>query len=70
MQLGESKLGCSINGHEEMELTFLSAHLGDIDVEVADGISFEWLFGWLVAGDLRQATDADGAGSTGAGMNG
>jgi hypothetical protein len=40
-----------------VKLTFLSANLGDIDVEVADGIALEWLLGWLVAGDLGQAAN-------------
>ena len=31
----------------------LGAYLGDIDVEVADRIALEWLFGGLVARDLR-----------------
>lgn len=57
VQLGEGDLRCSIDGHEEVQLAFFSPYLGDIDVEVADGIALEWLLGRPVAGDLRQTAD-------------
>ena len=57
-QLRESELGCSVNGHEEIELAFCGAHLSQIDVEVPDRIAFETLLAWFVSIDIRQATDA------------
>ncbi len=57
-ELGEGELGCSIDGHEEVELAFSRLHLGDVDVEVADRVALELLLGGLVAIDLRQAADA------------
>ena len=41
-----------------MKLALVGPDLGDVDVEVADGIAFEGLPGGLVAGDLGQAADA------------
>jgi hypothetical protein len=32
--------------------------LGDVDVEIADGVRLEGFLGWLVAIDLGQARDA------------
>ncbi len=39
-------------------LSFGGLHLGDVDVEVADGIGPEGLPGWLVTLDVRQPGDA------------
>ena len=58
MQLGEGELGCPVHGDEQVELALVGPDLGNIDVEVADGIALERLFGGLVAGDLGQAADA------------
>ena len=58
MQLDEGELRGPVDGHEEIELALLGAHLGDVDVEVADRIALELLLGRLVAVDLRQAADA------------
>ena len=55
---GEGELGGPVDGHEEIELAFLGAHLGDVDVEVADRVALERLLGRLVAVDLRQPADA------------
>ena len=41
MQFDEGELRGSVDGHEKVELALLGAHLGDIDVEVADRISLE-----------------------------
>jgi hypothetical protein len=51
-QLDEGELAGAVNGDEEVELAFGSLHLGDVDVEVSDGIGLEGLLGWLVALDL------------------
>src|SRR4051812_16417708 len=58
VQLNEGILGGPVHGHEEVQLAFLGANLGNIDVEVADGIALERLLGGFVAGDLRQSADA------------
>jgi hypothetical protein len=52
MQLGVGELAGSINGHKEIELALLGTHLGDIDMEVADGILLELLPGWLIPLDI------------------
>ena len=58
VQLGKGKLRRPIDRHEEVELALLGANLGDVDVEVADRVALEGLFGGLVTGDLRQTADA------------
>jgi hypothetical protein len=57
MKLSESELAGAINGHEQVEPSFLRVHLGDVDVEVADGISLKPLLGRLGTRHLRQAAD-------------
>ncbi len=44
MQLDESEFGGAIDRNEEVELTFAGANLGDVDVEIADGVDFEFAF--------------------------
>ena len=39
VQLGEGELRGAVDGHEEVELAFFGSHLGNIDVEIADGVS-------------------------------
>ena len=56
---GKSKLGGAIHGHEEPELAFLGPDLGEINVEVADGIGLELLLGPAgMALQFRQPADA------------
>lgn len=58
MQLGEDKLGCSINGDKEIELAFIGAHMTDVQVKVADGICFEAFFLGCFAFGCGQPVDA------------
>jgi|SRR6478672_6464476 hypothetical protein len=58
MQLSKGKLRRSIDRHEQIELALPGANLGNVDVEVADRIALEGLFGGLVTADLRQPADA------------
>ena len=58
VQLDEGELGGSVDRHEEVELAFLGANLGDIDVEVADRVGLELALVRCVAIDLRQPRDA------------
>jgi len=58
VQLHESALGGSVDGHQQVELALLGSNLGEIDVEVADRIRLELLPDGLVAIDLGQPTDA------------
>jgi hypothetical protein len=39
-------------------LAFLGSHLGDVEMEVADRIGFEFLLSGFVTLRLRQATDS------------
>ncbi len=57
MKLGEDELGNAIDGHEQVELALLGADLGQIEMEIADGIGLELLL--LARGDARQG-QADG----------
>src|ERR1700743_1596913 len=54
-QLSEGVLRGAVHSHEEIELAFLSADLGDVDMEVADRIGPERPFGRLITGHLGQA---------------
>lgn len=56
-QPSEGVLRGAVHSHEEVELALLSADRGDVDVEGADRIGLERLFGRLVTGDLGQAAD-------------
>jgi hypothetical protein len=58
IQFGIDKLGDSVNGNEQLQLTFFSADLGNVDVKIADGILLETLFLRLRIGHLGQATNA------------
>ena len=49
VELSEGEFGCPVHGHKEIELPLFSSDLGNIDVEIADGVLFESLFGWLVS---------------------
>lgn len=58
MQFDEGELRGAIGGDEHVQLALLGAHLGDVDVEVADRIGLELLLRRPVAFDSRQAADA------------
>lgn len=55
--LDDGELAGAVDGHVEIELALGSLHLGDVDVEIADGVAPEGSLCCLVALDLRQATD-------------
>ena len=57
MQLGEGELRGSVDGHEEIELAFLGADFGNVDVEVADGIGLELALPGLGVFHLREPGD-------------
>jgi len=57
-QLHDGEFARPINGDIEIELAFGGLNLGDIDVEIADGIGLEPFLGGLVALDLWQPGDA------------
>jgi len=44
-QAGEGEFGGAVDGDKEVETALLGAHLGQVDVEVADGVAFEFLAG-------------------------
>ena len=54
-ELGEGRLACPVNADEQVELPFSNLHLGDVDVEVADGVAFEALPLRFVAFNIGQA---------------
>jgi hypothetical protein len=54
---GEGELGGAVHGHEQVQLAFFGADLGDVEVEVADGIGLELLLWRLGSFDIGQAGD-------------
>jgi hypothetical protein len=58
VQSGEGDLGDPVDGDEQIELPGFGPDLGDIDVEVADGVGLELPSRRSVAVDIRQASDA------------
>ncbi len=56
-QRDEGKLAGSADSNEKVKLSFGSMHLGDVDVEEADGIRPEGLLGRFLALDVGQAAD-------------
>ena len=57
-ELSDDKFGRSVNAYKEIELTFSRLHLGNVDMEEADGVALELLALGLVAFDIRKAGDA------------
>ena len=55
---GDCKLAGPVNAHKEIELTFRSLNLGNVDMEKADGVSLELLPFRLVAINIGQTRDA------------
>ena len=53
----EGELTGSVDGYEQPELAFSRADLGNIDVDVADGVAREALLLGFVAVDLGQSAD-------------
>lgn len=54
-QLCDREFAGAVDGDEQLELALSDLHLGDIDVEEADGRALEPLPLWLVAFDVGQA---------------
>ncbi len=54
----EDEFAGSVDGHEQPELALSGADLGDVDVDVADGVTRKALLLGLVAVDLGQSADA------------
>jgi hypothetical protein len=57
VELDEGELAGPVDRHEHIELALLGAHLGHVDMEVANGAGVELTSFGLVAFDLRQARD-------------
>ncbi len=57
-QSGEGELAGAVDGDKKVELTLGGAHLGEIDVEVADQIDLELLLGRTLAVEIRPTADA------------
>ena len=47
-----------IDSDTQLQLAFLGAHLGDVEVNVANGVDLERPLRWLSPRDVRQATAA------------
>src|SRR6516162_2120164 len=58
MQFSEGELRGAVDGHEEVELSLLGSHLGNVDVKIADRVFPERLLRRFVAFDVRQPADA------------
>ena len=57
-ELRNRELAGSVNGDKEIELAFFGPNFGDIDMEIADRISFELLPFGFVAAHIRQSGNA------------
>src|SRR3954463_6100221 len=57
MQLGEGELARAVDGYEQVEFGLIGSHLSDVDMDVADRVSLERLFG-LIALNFGQPADA------------
>ena len=55
VQLDVGELRGAIDGHQEVEPSLLGADLGDVDMEVADRVSFELAPARLLSLDIWQA---------------
>lgn len=58
MQFDEGKLRGAIDGDKHVQLALFGAHLGNVNVEIADRVALELVLRRLVAIDIRQAADA------------
>ena len=58
VQLDEGELRSPVDGNKEVELALLRPDLGDVDMEVADGVALELGAARLVAIGVRQPADA------------
>lgn len=56
--VGSRKLARSVDANEQVELSFSSLQLSDVDVKDADGVALELRPLRLLAHDIRQARDA------------
>lgn len=57
-ELSNDELRCPVDADEQVELALGGLHLGNVDMEEADGIAFELLSLGLVPFDIWQARDA------------
>ena len=58
MKFDESELRDAVDGDEHVQLALLSAHFGDIDMEIANRIGLELLLLRLLTLDIHKAADA------------
>lgn len=57
MEFSECELGCSVDGHEEVELALSCLHFGNVDMEIANGVALEPLLDRFIALHLGQPRD-------------
>jgi len=55
---GKGELRGPVDGDEQIEFALGGAQVGDVDVEIADGVALEALLFGFVGADLRQAAAA------------
>lgn len=58
VQFHISELRSPVDCNKQSQLALFGAHFGDVDMEIANRVAFELLFGWLVTLHLGQAADA------------
>lgn len=54
-ELGHGKLACAVDANEQKQFALSRLHLGDVNVEEADGVTFELPALWLVVLHVRQS---------------
>ena len=57
MEVDISKLAGAVYGHKEIELAPGGPHLGNVDMEIADGVVFELAFEAVAVLDIGQPGD-------------
>ncbi len=58
MQFHISELACAVDGDEQIQLTFFSPYLGNIEMEVANRVFLKLLLRRFIAFYIRQPADA------------
>ena len=57
MKFDEVKFTCAINGNEEIPPAFRRLHLGNVNVQEADGAGFELLLRGQIALEIGKSAD-------------
>ena len=57
-QLNKGELRCAVNSNKQIQLALFRSDFSDINMKIANRVSFEFLLRWFVAFHVRQAGNA------------